>query len=253
MTRTTAVLALMLAAASASAAPVPENPPAAQAAAPADAETLHKELRTLRDTMQNALNKRDLAALLDNVTDDVVFTTMNGDRVIGKEGVRAYYEKMLGGSGAVVKNIETHFEADALSHLYADTAVAFGHSSDRYELAGGEVWEVSPQWSAAIVRRDGTAGWWPVSIIPSICSTTPCFRHSASCFSAAVRQPCWLRAASVFCSAGADAERPSENGFSDGLCHGLCQQATAASNPTACIRSRFQIFPNSPPRTPPLF
>ncbi|MGF6148117.1 SnoaL-like domain [Kingella potus] len=155
MTRTTAVLALMLAAASASAAPVPENPPAAQAAAPADAETLHKELRTLRDTMQNALNKRDLAALLDNVTDDVVFTTMNGDRVIGKEGVRAYYEKMLGGSGAVVKNIETHFEADALSHLYADTAVAFGHSSDRYELAGGEVWEVSPQWSAAIVRRDG--------------------------------------------------------------------------------------------------
>ena len=68
--------------------------------------------------MQAALNRRDLDTLLDNLTDDVVFTTMNGDRVQGKEAVRAYYGKMLGGSGAVVKSIDAHFEADALSHLF---------------------------------------------------------------------------------------------------------------------------------------
>lgn len=158
MTRTAAALALLLAAAPVCAEPASytATPPATAAqTAPADAETLHQELRVLRDTMQAALNRRDLDTLLDNLTDDVVFTTMNGDRVRGKEAVRAYYGKMLGGSGAVVKSIDVHFEADALSHLYGDTAVSFGHSRDRYELAGGEVWEVSPQWSATLVRQDG--------------------------------------------------------------------------------------------------
>ena len=158
MSRTAAALGRLLAAAPVCAVPAPDtsSPPATAAqTAPSDAETLHQELRALRDTMQAALNRRDLDTLLDNLTDDVVFTTMNGDRVQGKEAVRAYYGKMLGGSGAVVKSIDVHFEADALSHLYGDTAVSFGHSRDRYELAGGEVWEVSPQWSATLVRQDG--------------------------------------------------------------------------------------------------
>lgn len=151
-------LTLLLVAAPLQAYPVieltPENTPAS---APKSEETLHQELRQLRDHMQTALNKRDLDALLDGLTDDVVFTTMNGDRVIGKEQVRSYYEKMLGGSQPVVKTITAQFEADKLSHLYDDgnTAVAFGHSNDRYELAGGETWEVKPQWSATIVRQNG--------------------------------------------------------------------------------------------------
>ena len=82
---------------------------------------------------------------------------MNGDRIIGKEQVRGYYEKMLGGSQPVVKTITAQFEADKLSHLYdgGNTAVAFGRSNDRYELTGGETWEVKPQWSATIVRQNG--------------------------------------------------------------------------------------------------
>ena len=133
-------------------APLPETPDTRLSE-----ETLHQELRQLRDHMQTALNKRDLDALLDGLTDDVVFTTMNGDRVIGKEQVRGYYEKMLGGNQPVVKTITAQFEADKLSHLYDDgnTAVAFGRSNDRYELIGGETWEVKPQWSATIVRQNG--------------------------------------------------------------------------------------------------
>lgn len=133
-------------------APLPETPETRLSE-----ETLHQELRQLRDHMQTALNKRDLDALLDGLTDDVVFTTMNGDRIIGKEQVRGYYEKMLGGSQPVVKTITAQFEADKLSHLYdgGNTAFAFGRSNDHYELAGGETWEVKPQWSATIVRQNG--------------------------------------------------------------------------------------------------
>lgn len=125
------------------------------AAAPAASdEALHQQLRVVRDAMQQALNRRDLDALLAHVTDDVVFTTMNGDRVIGKDGIRDYFNKMLGGDQAVVKSVQAQFEVAALSHLYnGDTAVAFGHSRDDYELANGDRWQVTPQWSATLVRR----------------------------------------------------------------------------------------------------
>ncbi|MDO4694369.1 MAG: SgcJ/EcaC family oxidoreductase [Eikenella sp.] len=134
-----------------------ETVPSASASATTVAdEQLHDELRTLRDTMQNALNQRQLDTLLDNVTDDVVFSTMNGDRIIGKDGIRQYFQQMMEGDAAVVKNIGAEFEADALSRLYGgDTAVAFGRSRDRYELNNGETWTVTPQWSATMVRQDG--------------------------------------------------------------------------------------------------
>ncbi len=117
-------------------------------------EALHQSLRDLRDTMQAALNRHDLDALLANVADDVVFTTMNGDRVIGKDGIRQYFEKMLNGPEAIVQSVNAQFEVDALSHLYHDdTAIAFGHSNDAYVLSNGDAFTITPQWSATLIRE----------------------------------------------------------------------------------------------------
>lgn len=119
-------------------------------------DTLHQQLRDVRDTMQTALNQGDLDTLLQHVTDDVVFTTMNGDRVIGKTGIKQYFQKMTGGEKPIVKSIKTHFEAEALSHLYgSNTAVSFGHSNDHYQLSSGDTWTVTPQWSATLVQKNG--------------------------------------------------------------------------------------------------
>ena len=142
----------------ANAAPASTNAASAPAASiqavPAD-EALHQQLRDLRDRMQTALNQRDLNSLLDNVTDNVVFTTMNGDRVIGKEGIRQYFDTMLNGPNPLVRSVTTQFEVEALSHLYnGDTAVAFGHSNDHYELGNGQTINVSPQWSATLIRHE---------------------------------------------------------------------------------------------------
>ncbi|ASP17646.1 hypothetical protein HMPREF9120_00700 [Neisseria sp. oral taxon 020 str. F0370] len=156
MTRT-AVLLLALLAAAPTVADTQTDPAAAlQTRQNPDSEALHNELRALRDAMQQALNRRDLDTLLAHVADDVVFTTMNGDRVHGKDGIRAYYDKMLGGANPVVQSIEAEFKVEQLSHLYhGNTAVAFGSSSDRYRLTGGETWTVEPKWSATLVRQDG--------------------------------------------------------------------------------------------------
>lgn len=116
----------------------------------------HKALRDLRTVMQRALNQRDLDTLLQHVTDDVVFTTMNGDRVIGKAGIRQYFTKMLEGAEPVVKSIKAQFTVESLSHLYDDNvAIAFGHSNDSYQLSNGDTWTVTPQWSTTVVRQNG--------------------------------------------------------------------------------------------------
>lgn len=116
----------------------------------------HDKLRALRADMEKSMNALDVDGLLKHVTDDVVFTTMNGDTVRGKQGIRDYYERMMTGPNKRVASLKTHFEADDLTVLYGDdTGVAFGHSEDDYKLTDGSEFHVRPRWSACMVRQNG--------------------------------------------------------------------------------------------------
>lgn len=124
----------------------------------------HQELRELRGRMQAAMNSKDIDALLTGVTDDVVFSTMNGDVVRGKDGIREYFGKMMTGPDAMVKDVKTNFEADDLTLLYGgslgepeDAGVAFGRSKDSYTLKDGTEFQVEPRWTATMVREPD--GW----------------------------------------------------------------------------------------------
>lgn len=137
----------------------------------------HNELRELRTRMQAAMNARDVEALLTGVTDDVVFTTMNGDVVRGKDGIRDYFTKMMTGPDAIVDSVNTNFEADELTQLFGgslgepETAgVAFGHSKDSYVLKDGTKFDVAPRWTATMIREPD--GWKVAS-----------FHYSVSMFS----------------------------------------------------------------------
>lgn len=117
-------------------------------------DLVHEELRQLKTDMQDALNEMDIDKKLARVTEDAVFTTMNGDRVVGRDGIRKYFEKMLKGANPIVKEVSVDFSVDELSHLYGDnTAVAFGSSRDKYLLSDGYAFEVEPKWSATMVRQ----------------------------------------------------------------------------------------------------
>lgn len=130
---------------------VPENP-------------AHQELRDLRTKMQDAMNGGDVEGLLEGVTEDVVFSTMNGDVVRGKDGIRAYFHTMMSGEDSPVKSVKTNFEADDLTILYPGSlgedelaGVAFGHSDDQYVLKDGTEFKVSPRWTATMIREPD--GW----------------------------------------------------------------------------------------------
>lgn len=120
----------------------------------------HAELRLLRQHMEDGMNAQDIDSVLEGVTDDVVFSTMNGDVVKGKAGIRSYFDKMMKGPDRRVKSVKTHFEVDELTILYSGSedsteprfGVAYGHSNDEYTLADGTHIKVTPRWSAALVR-----------------------------------------------------------------------------------------------------
>jgi uncharacterized protein (TIGR02246 family) len=135
---------------------LPLTDPAAAETLVEDVEKIHDELRALRVAMEQALNTRDLDALLANVDEHVVFTTMNGDVVVGRRGVADYFRRMLEGPSAVVESIRAEFVPEALSLLYGlDTAISWGHTKDHYVLRNGSELEVSARWSATMVNEEG--------------------------------------------------------------------------------------------------
>jgi uncharacterized protein (TIGR02246 family) len=137
-----------------------QDPPPAQAGALTD-EQLHDELRAVRADMERALNARDLDGLLKHLDEQVVFTTMNSDVARGPAAIKAYFQKMLEGPGAVVKTVQSHFEADDLSILHdRATAVAFGHTDDHYTLTDGSSFDVKARWSTTLLRK---AGVWKIA------------------------------------------------------------------------------------------
>lgn len=124
-------------------------------------EQLHQELRVLKATMEKALNEMDIETVIANVTEDVVFTTMNGDVARGRDGIRKYFETMMKGPNPRVISVRAKFEADDLSRLYGrDFATSFGSSKDHYTLARGESFVVEARWSGTMVRR---AGRWLIA------------------------------------------------------------------------------------------
>lgn len=119
-------------------------------------EELHDQLRALKAEMESAMNSLDLDAILERVDENVVFTTMNNDVVVGRDGVRGYFEKMMEGPEKVVDSVETKFVPEVLSILHGgDTAVSWGHTEDHYKLASGLELDISARWSGTMIRRDG--------------------------------------------------------------------------------------------------
>lgn len=129
-------------------------------------ESIHEELRALRDGILDAWKRRDIDALLTHVDPDVVVTWQNGEVNRGPEAVRKFYKDMLEGEGSVLSNIESTLTVDELSVLHgADTAVAFGSVHDDLSfkrsvasaafVGPGKKLALDSRWTATLVRKDG--------------------------------------------------------------------------------------------------
>jgi ketosteroid isomerase-like protein len=138
-------------------------PAAAESAGkPADQAQLaaiHTELRAVKDRMVQAVNTKNIAALMADVTPDVAFTAINNDTVIGIDKVKAYYDKMLTGSSRFLNDFSMSAEPDDLSRLYANNtiAVATGSANVMLDLRGGSgmKYTLPLRWTATLSRSNG--------------------------------------------------------------------------------------------------
>jgi uncharacterized protein (TIGR02246 family) len=116
----------------------------------------HDALRALQATMEEALNQRDLDALLANVDDAVVFTAMNAEAGYGKQHIRDYFDRMLNGPDKIVENIRVDFVPDQLATFYGpDVAVSAGNAASHYELTNGLKFDIDARWTGTLVRKEG--------------------------------------------------------------------------------------------------
>jgi ketosteroid isomerase-like protein len=136
------------------AAPLSARQPAAS-----DAEA-RKELKELREDAVDALNKKDLDRLLKHVHPDAVLTAPHADPgkevSRGKDGVRAYFEKMFSGPDRRAESVTAEVTVDDRIILPGgDRAVAWGSSRDTYRMRDGSDFVMLTRWSGTLVREGG--------------------------------------------------------------------------------------------------
>lgn len=122
----------------------------------AQEDPAHNELRALRDGLLAGMNSGDIEAQLAFLHPNVVVTWHNAEVSRGRDGVRAYLNRMLHGPSKVVEKFGADVTVDELSILHGgDTAIAFGSAQEHFTLTGGRSFDLTGRWSATMVREGG--------------------------------------------------------------------------------------------------
>jgi len=131
----------------------------ASPADPAQLAAIHTELRAVKNRLVQAVNAKNSAALMAEVTPDIAFTAINNDTVVGIDKLKAYYDRMLTGSSRFLNDFSISAEADDLSRLYANNtmAVATGRADAMLDLRGGSgmKYTLPLRWTATLSRSNG--------------------------------------------------------------------------------------------------
>ena len=116
----------------------------------------HNELRALRDGLLDAIQKGDIERELTYLHPNVVVTWQNAEVSRGRDGVRAYLNRMLNGPSKIVSDYKLDLNVDELTILYGgDTGISFGGSKEHIGLATGTNIDYPARWSATLVKEDG--------------------------------------------------------------------------------------------------
>jgi uncharacterized protein (TIGR02246 family) len=134
--------------------PTPTPPPAETPAA--TDEAVHNELRALRDGLLDAISKGDIEKELSYFHPNAVITWHNAEVSRGRDGARAYMDRMLNGPNKVVESYKADVNVDELTILYGgDTGISFGSAIEHFKMANGKTMDLPARWSATLVKENG--------------------------------------------------------------------------------------------------
>lgn len=112
-------------------------------------------LKAMLADIEQALNERNFQAALKHLHADVIITYYNAEVTRGHDEALAYFNRMLEGPDAVVKEYSTEAEVGSPALFLGDTAVAYGTTTENYKLAGGLEFELKGNWSTTVQKQDG--------------------------------------------------------------------------------------------------
>ena len=103
--------------------------------------------------MKDAINKGDVERELTYLHPNVVVTWHNAEVSRGRDGVRAYLNRILNGPNKLVARYTADVEADELTILYTgQTGISFGSATEHFKLANGSTLDLPSRWSATVVK-----------------------------------------------------------------------------------------------------
>ncbi|MER7986130.1 SgcJ/EcaC family oxidoreductase [Streptomyces noursei] len=111
-----------------------------------------RHITDLFDELESAFAQQDAAKFDRRFTDDVVFTAVNGLRLVGWEALHAYHRERL---GQHAEGIETWYEIERITFPSPDVAVVFFRqpvAMDQHQRVNVGTW--------VLVKQDGQ---WRVS------------------------------------------------------------------------------------------
>lgn len=121
---------------------------------PANDEATHAQLRALRDNLMSAMNQGDIERQLPYLHPNVVVTWHNAEVSRGRDGVRAYLQRMLSGPNKMVDSFSADIKVDELTILYGgNTGISFGSAVEHFKLANGSKIDLPARWSATLVKE----------------------------------------------------------------------------------------------------
>lgn len=135
-----------------------QTPEPAAAGGPAADAAVHEALRAVKGKAVEAIAAGDVDRLTALLAREVVVTWQDAEVCRGPAAVKAYYDRMMKGPSRIVRKVTVAPEVDTLSVLYGgDTAIAYGSSTDSFELTSGLEFSMKSRWSATLVLEGG--GW----------------------------------------------------------------------------------------------
>jgi ketosteroid isomerase-like protein len=127
--------------------------PAQQPTASPSDEVTHNQLRALLAGMKDAINKGDVERELTYLHPNVVVTWHNAEVSRGRDGVRAYLNRILNGPNKFIASYTAEVEADELTILYGgQTGISFGSATEHFKLTNGKSLDLPSRWSATLVK-----------------------------------------------------------------------------------------------------
>lgn len=121
-------------------------------------EDLHNEDRrqliALMAEVEGAINAQSAERLTARMADDVTVTWLNAEVSRGKNEVKEYYNRMVGGEGTILSKYLTKVSLAAPARFFGDIALAEGIAADEFFPHARSPFHLDSRWSATLRKAD---------------------------------------------------------------------------------------------------